>query len=159
LFKPGGSGGLGGPGGGAPTGQQGAIGGGNQFSSFVGGVNRFAAMGGSNFGGGLQQAFNTGGGGMMSIGGRGGAGGINIGGAGGNRTSWSTAAQRSVPDVNAQGGARSTFANLAFNGGGGGGGGSRGPLDANNWQSNRTSSLVVRNVPGANMFMTANGMG
>jgi hypothetical protein len=33
-----------------------------------------------------------------------------------------------------------------------------GPLSASNWQSSRTSSLVVRNVPGANIFLTAAGM-
>jgi hypothetical protein len=38
-------------------------------------------------------------------------------------------------------------------------GGSRpGPLSMNNWQMNRTASLVVRNVPGANIFMSAQGM-
>jgi hypothetical protein len=36
--------------------------------------------------------------------------------------------------------------------------GGPGPLSLNNWQMNRTTSLVVRNVPGANMFMTAAGM-
>jgi hypothetical protein len=34
----------------------------------------------------------------------------------------------------------------------------KGPLSADNWQMNRTTSLVVRNVPGANLFMTAAGM-
>jgi hypothetical protein len=33
-----------------------------------------------------------------------------------------------------------------------------GPLSMNNWQMNRTASLVVRNVPGSNIFMTAAGM-
>jgi hypothetical protein len=38
-------------------------------------------------------------------------------------------------------------------------GGSRpGPLSMNNWQMNRTASLVVRNVPGSNIFMSAQGM-
>jgi hypothetical protein len=42
--------------------------------------------------------------------------------------------------------------------GGGGGNGQAGPLDVNNWQSNRVSSLVVRNVPGSNVFLSAAGM-
>jgi hypothetical protein len=33
-----------------------------------------------------------------------------------------------------------------------------GPLSSNNWQSTRTASLVIRNVPGANVFMTGAGM-
>jgi hypothetical protein len=33
-----------------------------------------------------------------------------------------------------------------------------GPLSMNNWQMDRTASLVVRNVPGANIFMSAAGM-
>jgi hypothetical protein len=33
-----------------------------------------------------------------------------------------------------------------------------GPLSMNNWQMNRTASLVVRNVPGSNIFMSAQGM-
>lgn len=33
-----------------------------------------------------------------------------------------------------------------------------GPLSMNNWQMNRTANLVVRNVPGSNIFMTAAGM-
>jgi hypothetical protein len=36
--------------------------------------------------------------------------------------------------------------------------GGGGPLAMNNWQMNRTASLVVRNVPGANVFMSAAGM-
>jgi methyl-accepting chemotaxis protein len=32
------------------------------------------------------------------------------------------------------------------------------PLDVDNWQSTRVSSLVIRNVPGANMFTQATGM-
>lgn len=32
------------------------------------------------------------------------------------------------------------------------------PLSMNNWQMNRTASLVVRNVPGSNVFMSAAGM-
>jgi hypothetical protein len=34
----------------------------------------------------------------------------------------------------------------------------RGPLDSSNWQMNRTANLVVRNVPGSNLFLTATGM-
>src|SRR5262245_38221336 len=34
----------------------------------------------------------------------------------------------------------------------------QGPLDVDNWQMNRTSSLVVRNVPGSNVFMQGTGM-
>jgi hypothetical protein len=33
-----------------------------------------------------------------------------------------------------------------------------GPLSMDNWQMNRTANLTVRNVPGANIFMTATGM-
>lgn len=33
-----------------------------------------------------------------------------------------------------------------------------GALDTNNWQMNRTANLVVRNVPGSNVFLTAAGM-
>jgi len=33
-----------------------------------------------------------------------------------------------------------------------------GPLSYNNWQSSRVANLVVRNVPGSNIFMTAAGM-
>jgi hypothetical protein len=33
-----------------------------------------------------------------------------------------------------------------------------GPLSLNNWQSTRTASLVVRNVPGSNVFLSAAGM-
>ncbi len=36
--------------------------------------------------------------------------------------------------------------------------GGPGPLSMGNWQMNRTASLVVRNVPGANIFMSAAGM-
>jgi hypothetical protein len=34
----------------------------------------------------------------------------------------------------------------------------QGPLSMGNWQMNRTASLVIRNVPGANIFMSATGM-
>lgn len=73
-----------------------------------------------------------------------------------NLASMTSVARRSVPGT----------------GGGGGGGlgpgfmmanlvgrqGKKGGLDTDNWQMNRTTSLVVRNVPGANMFMSATGM-
>ena len=36
--------------------------------------------------------------------------------------------------------------------------GSGGPLDAGNWESSRTASLVVRGVPSANLFLSATGM-
>jgi hypothetical protein len=42
--------------------------------------------------------------------------------------------------------------------GGGGGNGQAGPLNVDNWQSTRTASLVVRNVPGSNVFLSAAGM-
>jgi hypothetical protein len=59
------------------------------------------------------------------------------------------------------GGAVSSISNTVLaglGGGGGGGGGSRGVLNANNWQGTRTASLVVRGVPSANLFVSANGM-
>jgi len=34
----------------------------------------------------------------------------------------------------------------------------QGPLDVDNWQMNRTSNLVVRNVPGSNVYMNTAGM-
>jgi hypothetical protein len=36
--------------------------------------------------------------------------------------------------------------------------GSRGALAMDNWQSSRVTNLVVRNVPGSNIFMSANSM-
>jgi hypothetical protein len=40
----------------------------------------------------------------------------------------------------------------------GGGGQQQGALSTGNWQMNRVANLVVRNVPGANIFMSAAGM-
>jgi hypothetical protein len=61
-----------------------------------------------------------------------------------NISSWSKAALNASPTTNVQ------FASR--------GGASGGPLASNNWQSTRTASLVVRNVPGANVFMSGAGM-
>jgi hypothetical protein len=36
--------------------------------------------------------------------------------------------------------------------------GNQGPLSVDNWQSNRTASLTIRNVPGSNVFMSGAGM-
>jgi hypothetical protein len=38
------------------------------------------------------------------------------------------------------------------------GGPMAGPFSMNQWQMNRTANLVVRNVPGSNIFMSAAGM-
>lgn len=62
--------------------------------------------------------------------------------------SWNPAVQGMGPSNNV----------FAMMGGFGKSGSGQGPLDTNNWQSSRTTSLTIRNVPGANMFMTATGM-
>jgi hypothetical protein len=132
---------------GAGSNQFASLNGGSSFAGGGGSSARFAAAGGNAFGGGNTQ---------LAMGGNsaffgGGRGGTN------NLTAWSNAAGRSVPGPNDRG-AGSQFA--AFVGGGGGAGrGGTGPLDADNWQSTRTASLVIRNTPGTNPFVSATGMG
>lgn len=122
------------------------------------GGNRFAAL---NFGGSrgafLNQNAAFGKDGNLAFGGPGGITSnqsTSIGGAAGNRSSWSLAANRSVPR-GSEGGIGSL--QLAGMTGGVTRGGQRG-LDIDNWQMTRTASLVVRNSPGSNMFMSAAGM-
>jgi hypothetical protein len=148
-------------GGNPPPGQQGALPAGSQFASLggsqffggsVGGANiaRFAAIRGGDQGD-VTTNVRGGGGSSVVMGG---------GGGGADRfASWSKATERMVPGPES----RSTFAGIIGGGGdrggaGAGGGGGRGPLDANNWQSSRTASIVVRNVPGANPYMSATSM-
>lgn len=139
-------------------GTQGSVTGGSQFASNTGGNASFFG-GGSAVGSRSSSARFAGGGNMGGNFGQftGGSSNTSInGGMGTNRTAaWSSATQKSVPGPES----RSTFAGLfGFGGGGGGGGGSRGALDSNNWQGSRTASLVVRNTPGSNAFMSATGM-
>jgi hypothetical protein len=80
-------------------------------------------------------------------------GNASITGGNANIASWSNAASKSVPNI---GGINASSSNqLAFNTRGGG---SKGGADASNWQSTRTASLTIRNVPGANVFMAGAGM-
>jgi len=54
---------------------------------------------------------------------------------------------------------RQAFTSVALNGGPNGvPGQGLGPLDERNWQSPQQANLVVRNVPSANVFISANGM-
>jgi prefoldin subunit 5 len=161
-----------------------AIGGGSQFMGGAGGNNLAISGGGvgSNlaFAGGVVGGSNvfTGGGvgGNLALmgGGRGGnlalmggnsLGAMFVGGTGGGGGAdklgaWGRATGGMVPGAEG----RSTWAGLfgfygtGAGGGGGGGGRGGGPLDANNWQSNRTASIVIRNTPGSNPYMTATGM-
>jgi hypothetical protein len=67
-----------------------------------------------------------------------------------NMASWSVAASNKVPRTQTADNMNSprSYASQAMSQ----------PLSSNNWQMSRTASLVVRNVPGANIFMTAAGM-
>jgi hypothetical protein len=116
--------------------------GGSNLALMGGGTGgNLALMGGSSMG-------------AMFVGGTGGGGGADKLGA------WGRATGGMVPSAEG----RSTWAGLfgfygtGAGGGGGGGGKGGGPLDANNWQSNRTASIVIRNTPGSNPYMTATGM-
>jgi methyl-accepting chemotaxis protein len=159
-----------------------AFGGGSQFAS-GGGRSSMAFMGGGI--GGNSLALGGGGGSNLAFlgGGRGGSLALMGGGIGGNNlalmggsslgsmftggtgggggadklASWGKAAGGAAPTAEG----RSTWAGLfGFYGSGGGGASGKGggPLDANNWQSNRTASIVIRNTPGSNPYMTATGM-
>lgn len=68
--------------------------------------------------------------------------------------SWSSATSKMIPSPQSGRGNAATKEPAAGPSQGGG----LGPLSLNNWQMNRTASLVVRNVPGSNIFMTATGM-
>jgi hypothetical protein len=82
-------------------------------------------------------------------------GGMNQAGIGGGASAWSGAANKMAPDSSFGG----RFGNWSGSSDTPQKGGSRpGPLSMNNWQMNRTANLVVRNVPGANVFMSAAGM-
>jgi hypothetical protein len=74
--------------------------------------------------------------------------------SGGGLPSWSAAAAKLTPKAPGQG----AFGRLGGQELSSAAKSQRGPLSVDNWQMNRTTSLVVRNVPGANMFMTAAGM-
>jgi hypothetical protein len=78
------------------------------------------------------------------------------GGGASRSVMWGGAASGMVPQGGSGGGA--TGVNATFNRWQGMMKGGGGPLALNNWQMNRTASLVVRNVPGANVFMSAAGM-
>jgi hypothetical protein len=67
------------------------------------------------------------------------------------------AVQQMAPSSGTQGGALRGLMNVTQNFTSGRGV-SGGPLDADNWQSTRVTALNIRNVPGANIFMTATGM-
>jgi hypothetical protein len=70
---------------------------------------------------------------------------------------WPSAAQKMTPKPQGGGGG-GLFGKLPSVMGSDPGLKAPGPLSMNNWQMNRTANLVVRNVPGANVFMTAAGM-
>ena len=150
-----------------PLAPQGAsIGGSTQFASAI-------SRGGDNFTSSMSRGssmtgFMGGPGGAQfnqQFAAAGGGGGVLWGGGAGDRSNgsrmaaWASAASSRVPTPAEQGSAlgRSTFAGLT--GFGPGGGPSRGPLDIDNWQSTRTASLTLRNVPGSSVFSSANGMG
>jgi hypothetical protein len=129
--------------GGATAGSQGSVApGGGAFGGGAAPFNSFGMGGGGAFG----QLASPGTGWMDTPGG-------SLGGGG--RASWPDAAGNRVPSISER------FGNWLTTPLVGGGGASRpapGPLSMDNWQMNRTASLVVRNVPGANVFMTAAGM-
>jgi hypothetical protein len=117
-------------------------------STWGAGITPFNKFGG--FGGGL-------GGGPMSQTAPGAAGfsWLNSVTGGATAGAWSGAAGKMVP----QGGFSGRFGDWTGSSDTPQKGGSRpGPLSMNNWQMNRTANLVVRNVPGANIFMSAAGM-
>jgi hypothetical protein len=145
-----------------PPEKQGALGGTSQLASFLSG-NQSNTFGGTAVGG---SSFSTTVGGTAiggpsfagvggSVAGVGGSTNVGIGGNT-NLAFWQGAAQRRVPGPDARGIALGRMApgNMDFadirN---------SGPLDINNWQMDRTASLTIRNVPGANVFASANGMG
>jgi hypothetical protein len=82
-------------------------------------------------------------------------GGMNQAGIGGTASAWSGAASKMTPQTPFSG----RFGNWSGSSDTPEKGGSRpGPLSMNNWQMNRVANLVVRNVPGSNIFMNAEGM-
>jgi hypothetical protein len=85
---------------------------------------------------------------------------FSFGSAGGGASKFASAAESMSP--RGGGNATTSISNTVLAGmqGGSGpdGGGQSGPLNVNNWQSNRTASLVVRGVPSANLFLSATGM-
>jgi methyl-accepting chemotaxis protein len=73
----------------------------------------------------------------------------------GSTPSWPSAAQKMTPQQSIN----DRFGNWKGSSDTPQKGGSRpGPLSENNWQMNRVANLVVRNVPGSNLFMSAAGM-
>ncbi len=123
--------------------------------AFMGPASRMFLTGGAG-GGGAGRSIGSGGNGggtrFVSLGGRSGGGGSRGFGRG---SSFSLAAHRAVPGEDARGLALGILPMMM---GEHGGHRSMGALDHNNWQMNRTSHLVVRDVPSSNIFMSATGM-
>jgi hypothetical protein len=120
------------------------------------GGNQTSITGGTSFAGGTSI-----GGGSLALAGGGGGGGSRTGNmfASGDMTNWRIAARGAVPSTTG-----SNFASLMamnnanFVPGARGRVRSGGPLDIDNWQMNRTASLRVDTVPGANVHMTGVAM-
>jgi hypothetical protein len=137
--------------------------------NFLAGGNQFAGFGGGMMG--SSSAFFGGGGGNLAMFGGGSSGGdVSIRGGrrsgmvasirGGNRIAMFGGATRGRIPGNEMAGFRGNTSvssamhvdnrrGLAM---------LQGPLDVDNWQMNRVSNLVVRNVPGANIHMQTTGM-
>ena len=85
--------------------------------------------------------------------------GLSSAGGGTGMASWSGAAQRAAPGkTSGWSAAFMTAFNQANFGGPGRMGGGRGPLDSDNWQSNRTATLRIDNVAGSNVHTLSNAM-
>jgi hypothetical protein len=120
--------------------------GGSQLAQFFGGGSLGGSTGGIALGG-------TSVGGSRSLAAFGGTNNLGINNT---RLAWQGATQRAVPGDNIRGSALHATANMNF---ADNRRGARGALETDNWQMSRTTQLVVRNVPGSNMFATGNMMG
>jgi hypothetical protein len=136
----------------------------NSVASFLGGGrSSFASIGGSGTGGTRIVGGGGGGGGTRLLASASpGGGGFSFagapGGGRGDRTTFASATERVVPRGDSLGFASAMQLAAINNFGGGGRRGVRGAQDIDNWQTNRTASLVLRDVPSANMYVTGAGM-
>jgi len=136
--------------------------------NFLAGGNQFAGLGGNMIGGSAAY-FGAGAGGNLAMYG-GSSGDLSVRGGrrsgmfasirGGNRIAmFGGAARGRVPGTEMAGFKGTTSVSTAMNVDNRRGLSMlQGPLDVDNWQMNRVSNLVVRNVPGSNIHMNTAGM-
>jgi hypothetical protein len=120
-----------------------SFGGSTSTMNLAGGASRSYASfrGGPTTGGSLGQLF---------------AGGTtNVSAPSVRMASWNGAVNKAAPRGGNSNLSISSNNKMAF---GMAGRGNQGPLSVDNWQSNRTASLTIRNVPGSNVFMSGAGM-